>query len=315
MPVKNNNIVGQKTEHFQDISDMSDAEIRYEIAKKIAEPDLESQERGEVSALVHEIIPNFDPEFGEQSRYTIICQPLGTHDGAGSLLEMCRAKPASWLFDEAVPMIGTEIKIRFDDIKNKNRATYMGPAGGLGSAHNTSSVGDFISSIFPVGPQGSSAAFGPAAERWKRNEAKRKVDSFTNLTPAQLSSKRKVKAYSGGKIMGDIEVVRIDGKLVEVNTAEMFLRMKKEAAKDGITLRIQSGFRTMEEQVRLYAKYKSGTGNLAAKPGRSNHQNGIALDIVNEPKQIVYWLRRNAKRFGFYERVKTEDWHWEYEGV
>ena len=116
-------------------------------------------------------------------------------------------------------------------------------------------------------------------------------------------------------MIGDIEVIRLGGKLVEVNTAEMFLRMKEEAAKDGITLRINSGFRTMEEQVRLYAKYKSGTGNLAAKPGYSNHQNGIALDIGNKPKENVYWLRRNAKRFGFYERVKTEDWHWEYEGA
>ena len=35
----------------------------------------------------------------------------------------------------------------------------------------------------------------------------------------------------------------------------------------------------MGEQQRLWNAYQNGTGNLAAYPGHSNHQNGVALDI------------------------------------
>lgn len=47
---------------------------------------------------------------------------------------------------------------------------------------------------------------------------------------------------------------------------------------DGINARIISGYRTDAEQARLYAKYKAG-GPVAAPPGHSNHNFGLAWDI------------------------------------
>jgi len=44
-------------------------------------------------------------------------------------------------------------------------------------------------------------------------------------------------------------------------------------------LGISSGFRSRDEQQRLYDAYLRGEGNLAAKPGSSNHESGFAIDI------------------------------------
>lgn len=50
------------------------------------------------------------------------------------------------------------------------------------------------------------------------------------------------------------------------------------ARRQGVIIKILSGTRSYEEQAELYRKYKAG-GPLAAPPGRSNHNFGIAFDI------------------------------------
>jgi len=112
-----------------------------------------------------------------------------------------------------------------------------------------------------------------------------------------------------------LTVVTIDGKPVEVRTARAFRSMRKAAAADGVALRITSGFRTMDEQRRLYRCYIEGNcndGNLAAKPGYSSHQSGLALDLNSKGKGVLAWLRRRAHAFRFSETIDTEPWHWEY---
>ncbi len=88
--------------------------------------------------------------------------------------------------------------------------------------------------------------------------------------------------------------------------------MRAAAKKNGNNLRIISGFRTMDKQKELYGMYQRGTGNLAAKPGYSNHQNGIALDLNPEEGNNYSWLARNGAKFGFCRTVPSERWHWEY---
>lgn len=109
-----------------------------------------------------------------------------------------------------------------------------------------------------------------------------------------------------------ITVTRLDGKPVEIHTAIAFERMRAAAQRDGVTIRINSGFRTMEHQQALYAAFRRGTGNLAAVPGASNHQSGHALDLNTATAGVLPWLQRNARRFGFRRTVPSEPWHWEY---
>ncbi|PZR03768.1 MAG: hypothetical protein DI536_35485 [Archangium gephyra] len=71
----------------------------------------------------------------------------------------------------------------------------------------------------------------------------------------------------------------------------------------------------MAEQQRLYALYKAGKGNLAARPGYSNHQGGTAVDVAtggSYSSKAYKWLARNARQYGFVNDVRGEPWHWTY---
>jgi LAS superfamily LD-carboxypeptidase LdcB len=101
---------------------------------------------------------------------------------------------------------------------------------------------------------------------------------------------------------------------MRADAAIAFLRMHAAAAAVGVGLQVNSAWRSMEKQRELYASYVAGAGALASKPGYSNHQGGIAVDIqTGGTGTAVYrWLEQNAARFGFKRTVVSEPWHWEY---
>lgn len=127
------------------------------------------------------------------------------------------------------------------------------------------------------------------------------------------SEVRKVVGYRNAKAIR-LEVTEVDGVPLEVSTARAFLKMRKAAGEQGVYLQAWSGFRSNDEQAELYAAWKAGSGNLAARPGYSNHQSGRAIDInlLGVPNETYAWLKRNAARYGFRRTVRSEPWHWEY---
>jgi peptidoglycan hydrolase-like protein with peptidoglycan-binding domain len=128
------------------------------------------------------------------------------------------------------------------------------------------------------------------------------------------SGGRVVTGYVNG-VPRQITVASIPGgKQLRSDAAAAFTRMHAAAQRAGINLTVNSAFRTMEEQRVLYQKYLNGTGNLAAKPGYSNHQGGIALDLnVGGTGTSTYrWLAAHAKEYGFARTVPSEPWHWEF---
>jgi len=88
----------------------------------------------------------------------------------------------------------------------------------------------------------------------------------------------------------------------------------------GTGFKINYGYRSSKEQARLYALYKAGKGNLAAPPGHSMHERGIAIDLggpfTNANSAQHRWLQRNGPKYGWYWVGKNygEPWHWEYRG-
>ena len=111
-----------------------------------------------------------------------------------------------------------------------------------------------------------------------------------------------------------MSVITVGGKATAKPTAHAFLKMQQAADKAGVTLSINSGFRSMAEQQHLYSCYQTkscNNGNLAARPGYSNHQNGRALDLATGDWS---WVANNAARFGFKRTVPSERWHYEFFG-
>lgn len=68
---------------------------------------------------------------------------------------------------------------------------------------------------------------------------------------------------------------------------------------------ITSGWRSTARQAQLYAAYKAGRGNLAARPGSSKHEQGLAIDHAPHSWPIA----RTATPFGLTHPVRSESWH------
>jgi peptidoglycan hydrolase-like protein with peptidoglycan-binding domain len=106
-----------------------------------------------------------------------------------------------------------------------------------------------------------------------------------------------------------------NGQYLRTDAAQAFKQMQADARRHGITLSATSGFRTMEQQQHLYWLWTHHQGNLAARPGYSNHQGGVAMDIggLGGYGSTGYrWLASNARRYGFVNDVGGEPWHWTY---
>jgi len=109
-----------------------------------------------------------------------------------------------------------------------------------------------------------------------------------------------------------------------------YVKMWKAAKKEDLTLIVNSSYRTYAKQ---QSEYNASDDDYAAKPGFSEHQTGLALDIVTydtqgndfENKPEFTWLQNNAHNYGFilrYPKDKEditgyhyESWHYRYLGV
>lgn len=151
-----------------------------------------------------------------------------------------------------------------------------------------------------------------------------------NYTPEGLSAPNvKLRLSPNEEQMKLAQVARKD-------TKAMF-----DAAKsDGILLVFGSGYRSGQLQQQFYSQYVAKDGQKAAdhysaRPGYSEHQTGLALDIVSQNGKCYLeicwaktsegkWVAKNAHRYGFiirYPKGKTgvtgyqyEPWHLRYVG-
>lgn len=93
---------------------------------------------------------------------------------------------------------------------------------------------------------------------------------------------------------------------------ELLRRTAAAAADVGQRWYVASGYRSYAEQKALYEKYKAGKGNLAAPPGKSNHNGGRALDVwAPDGKAVGASERRRRALFkrGLCLPVPGEAWH------
>ena len=130
-------------------------------------------------------------------------------------------------------------------------------------------------------------------------------------------------AWSNGEYLGQLELVAIVDSRFEIErlalkTIGAYAALVAAAARDGIHVTLNSGFRSHPEQKHLYDGFVRGLPgfNTAAKPGFSKHQNGIAFDLSvsgGDGNPTYEWLKRHATTFGFVRTVSKEPWHWEFD--
>lgn len=120
-----------------------------------------------------------------------------------------------------------------------------------------------------------------------------------------------------------------------------FEALSKQALKDGLVIKVNSGFRSYETQkIILATEVKNGNPNAeiaVAKAGYSEHQLGTAGDITGqsikylsasksfEKTKEALWMEEHAKDYGFIESFPQgkeditgymyEPWHYRYVGI
>jgi Flp pilus assembly protein TadG len=113
---------------------------------------------------------------------------------------------------------------------------------------------------------------------------------------------------SGGGYSGPL--VYRQGKPMRPDVAEAFDRMAAAARRDGISLAINSAFRSDAEQAELWRQ--NPDPRWVAPPGTSLHRCATELDLG--PPSAYGWLDANAPRFDFLKRYSWEPWHFGFTG-
>jgi hypothetical protein len=112
---------------------------------------------------------------------------------------------------------------------------------------------------------------------------------------------------SGGGYSGPL--VYRTGEGMRPDVAAAFDRMAAAASSAGLTLVVNSGFRSDVEQAALFAAHPDP--RWVAPPGHSLHRCATELDLG--PESAYSWLAANASRFGFVQRYSWEAWHYGYD--
>lgn len=121
-----------------------------------------------------------------------------------------------------------------------------------------------------------------------------------------------------------VSVVRVGGIVVNASIQAQVAAMLQAAAADGITL-TGAGYRDNSVQIHLrrvngcpdvWTASPSSCRVPTAIPGRSMHEQGLAIDFNNcssRSTACFQWLSANAARFGF-KNLPSEPWHWSTTG-
>ncbi|NET70171.1 MAG: D-alanyl-D-alanine carboxypeptidase family protein [Sphaerospermopsis sp. SIO1G2] len=140
----------------------------------------------------------------------------------------------------------------------------------------------------------------------------------------------------------ELVAITADGRIkLRTAAAQKFQAMARNARRAGVILVPISGFRTVQQQERLFFSIGAQRNQtpaeraaVSAPPGHSEHHTGYAVDIGDgkvpatnlqtnfENTQAYQWLEANAARFGFElsfppnnpQGVSYEPWHWRFVG-
>lgn len=208
------------------------------------------------------------------------------------------------------------------------------------SGKYSSSSADYIGQDFVDGNNG-----GPVAKSVPALDA-----NYLNQSNELDRSLGLRKLWSRGAIVGEEQMYIFDKYPLKADVLAAYKAMLEASVVDNVGLKLTSGYRDPFKNIKTSngthistAQYGLRKKNVidkskknddfylrnassglfkpaTAKPGYSNHNSGLAIDLncygaklnsaFNQP--IFEWLMLNAYKYGFVRTVKSEEWHWEY---
>ena len=166
------------------------------------------------------------------------------------------------------------------------------------------------------------------------------IDTVSNPNSAFVLVNKNF-ALPAGYAPGDLVTIP-GGHLMRAEAAEHLIDMRADMQNQGYSLVIIATYRSYGTQANSFnnAAATFGTVNAEvsfARPGHSEHQTGLAADLLHrggfqymqhsdfEKTREFAWLKENAHKYGFILRYPDgyrdvhgfifEPWHWRYIGV
>lgn len=139
-------------------------------------------------------------------------------------------------------------------------------------------------------------------------------------------------------VPSDLTTIEVCGKAtVTSDTAAALTRMCQAMIANGLHPKVTSSYRSYSTQMTLYNRYVANNGKasadtFSARPGHSEHQTGLAIDILTNSSSLstfkntaeYRWMVEHAVEYGFIQRYTdqkqsitgyvSEPWHWRYVG-
>lgn len=187
---------------------------------------------------------------------------------------------------------------------------------------STSNIEDAKPSNPTLAPSGDFKTVKATSFSRRRNGATRSIlgDDYTN---GEVPDNNLRTINNESKYKGSIQSDK--GRIRLFTEASLALdKLLEKAEQDKIQFKINSAYRTYDDQVRVREAYPK----TSAVPGTSNHGFGLAVDFATlsyaklTPQDPQYkWLVKNADDFGFRrinpetrrEPESWEAWHWEFQ--
>ena len=166
-------------------------------------------------------------------------------------------------------------------------------------------------------------------------------DPLTETMPQPEADGRLLGHFSYPMAREEDLVEVVPGRRLHGDAAAAFLAMQRDAAEEGVQLRLLSAFRDQETQHDLFfpvmverSQRPEERAQVSAPPGYSEHHTGYALDLGDarhpeldleatfDRSAAFTWLQQHASRYHFrlsfpadnLQGVAYEPWHWRWEG-
>lgn len=171
----------------------------------------------------------------------------------------------------------------------------------------------------------------------KKSSSKREYDDILAGTSTSASIKKFGITHYRYNDCKHSNLVSVGRCQVHRACADAFEEMQAAAKKEGLNIRIVSGYRSSEYQIEVFKRRFNGKYptpeqmksrlKFSAPSGYSEHHTGLAIDINQTEQKFentaeYEWLQKNAAMYGFElsfpkdnaQGLGFEPWHWRYVG-
>ncbi len=315
------------------------ANARYieSLKKKIADPAFANDETIQAVAAsfaawdkcMETYYPDMDTldESGDRS-----CQILRNSNGGRNIASAYSVSPTKYGLPSDRIKLAASLSPTTEKALARKYATYKGHMNFYGAWARLSKTEKDTEMYANSGPGGNteSAANAPQTDPGS-DTSKTPCPQVAGISPVAADPSRDIDAkgvaqtFNPGKTPKTrITLCAVQGIVVNVSIATSLNDMINAAKKDGITL-TGGGWRSYNEQKALRGtngcpaddNASSSTCRVpTAPPGKSNHEQGEAIDFKNSSTRstaVYQWLNNNASRFGL-KNFPKEAWHWSRTG-